>query len=249
MFNVYVNVLNESEKLWAQRKTKLFLSLSVFVPVTCALILYVLESNTGIMVTAGANFSLLMLQVFTFAVLPLFLFMAAADLFSGEAADRSLKLGLVRPITRHKVFASKVLAIGLYVVFYLVVLWHVSFLVLLFLNNGNVIVEVLTDSIAYVAAVIPMLSIGILAVFIAQWFKSSTGALTTCVIIYAIAQGLPFVLPTTAVWSVFSYTNWHMLWVNGAVPFGQLINGLLFLTSYGIIAYTLGLYLFQRKQL
>jgi ABC-2 type transport system permease protein len=248
MHSFYANTLNETEKIWKRRRTKGFLLLTLFFPLLTALLLAMLQ-NAGSFGGLECNLPMLMLKLFTFAVLPLYLFMTAADSFAGEAAARTLKLALVRPITRAKAYASKVAAISLWTIVQLASLWTISTLSGWAVPGGSMAGGLPDSAIAYAAAIVPMLAIGIVAVFTSQWFTSSTGAMAIAIGIYAAAKLLVFLSPKLSVWSVFSYTNWYALWVGNGASIGKLGSTFVLLVSYSIMAYIAGLILFERKQL
>ncbi|MFM1651609.1 ABC transporter permease [Brevibacillus sp. B_LB10_24] len=247
MHSLYANVLNETHKLFRQKRTKLALLLTVLAPVLSAVLLDSFHSNTGIFF--GRDFTLLMLGLFSTVFLPLFLFMTAADSFAGEVAARTLKNVLVQPIARSKIFASKVIAITVFTAALLAIVWLVSLLAgLVFV--GGITWRGLADSLtAYPAAFVSMTAVGMAAVFVAQWFRSGVGAFALCVFLYIAAKLLPFIFPQMAAWSIFSYTDWHMLWIGNAASFGRLFNAFVFLLSSCIITYTAGWYLFEKKQI
>lgn len=249
MHSLYANLRNEMEKLWTRRRTKGFLLLTLLLPVFSAILFTVIPNNTAVIGGLGGSLPMLMLSLFTFALLPLLLFMTAADSFTGEAAARTLKLVLVRPITRAKVFASKVLAIAIYIAVSLAVLWIASVLSGWFISGGEVTGGLLDSMKAYTASFLPMIAIGLVTVLIAQCFNNSTGAMALIIFIYAAAKLIPFVLPQVSVWSVFSYTDWYVLWIGNGASLSQLLNSFVLLLAYCIMAYTAGLIIFDRKQL
>jgi len=249
MHSLYANAVNEWEKTWARRRTKGFLLLTLILPAAAAFVLAAVRNRLAFVAGLGDNLPLIMLGLYTFAVLPLFMMMTAADSFSGETASRTLKLVLVRPITRAKIFASKVLAIAAYVAVQLAALWIVSSVAEWLAGGGGSAGAWLDNLQAYAAAWLPMMAIGLIAVFVAQWFRQSTGAMALVILLYAAAKLLPVVLPQLAVWSVFSYTDWHMLWIGGGAQAGKLANTAALLLAYCIMAYMAGWMLFERKQL
>ncbi|MBE9914776.1 ABC transporter permease subunit [Paenibacillus donghaensis] len=249
MYSLKANMLNEIEKIWRRRKTKVFLLLTLLIPVICTMLLSLLRNKTSVIWGLGGDLPMLMLSLFTFFLLPMMLSITAVDSFSGEVAARTIKLVLVRPITRAKAFAAKVLAIMVYAWVYLSVLWIVSS-VSGWAIAGEGITGGLADSLkAYTAAFLPMAAIGLLSVFIAQCFRTGSGALTTIIFVYATGKLLPFIFPKVSGWSVFSYSNWHVLWTGSGASVGKLFNTFLFLLAYIIMSYTAGLMLFERKQL
>jgi ABC-2 type transport system permease protein len=197
----------------------------------------------------GNDLPLLMLSLFTFALLPVFVFMTAADTFTGEVQARTLKLILMRPITRAKVYASKVLTLAIYIAVQLGTLWLASVLTALFIPEGAVS-GVFWDSIkAYTASFLPMLTIGLIMVFIAQFFNNSTGALAFIILLYAAAKLIPFLVPQASIWSAFSYTDWYVLWVGNGASISKLLHSFVLLLAYCIMAYTAGLIMFDKKRL
>ncbi len=103
--------------------------------------------------------------------------------------------------------------------------------------------------VAYAAAFVPMLALSLLAVLVALWVGNTTGAMAVLLLIYGAAKLVALVFPQVAAVSVFSYTNWHMLWIGSGVSLQKLLNSFVLLLAYCIMAYTAGWMLFDRKQL
>lgn len=247
MHSLYANLLNETEKLWRQRRTKGFLLLALILPVVTVLLSSLLKIRAGMLFGLEGSLPVAMLHLFTFAIIPLYMAAAAAHSFAGEVAARTMKLVLLRPVTRARAYASKVIAIAVFAALCLGVLWIAS-TVSAWAVGGSA--GGMADSLkAYAASFVPMMAIGLVCVFIAQLFSSGTSALMTIVLIYAAAKALPLLLPQLSAWSVFSYTRWDMLWTGSGAPAGTLLNTFLLLLSYIIMAYAAGLMMFARKQL
>ncbi|MBD2867176.1 ABC transporter permease [Paenibacillus arenilitoris] len=247
MHSLKANWLNEMEKLWVQRRTKGFLLLTLLIPAAAAAAMALLQRSAGFGLELGGDVPMLMLGLFTTLFLPLFLMMTAVDLFTGEAAARTLKLALVRPITRAKLFASKVLALAAYIAVHLAAVWLTSVAAGLLLNGPGMLGRLAGSALAYAVAFAPMFAIGLIAVLIAQRFTSSAGALGLMIFVFAAAKLLPYVLPEAAVWSVFSHTDWHTLWVGDGASAGKRLNTFFILVSYSMMAYMGSLMMFERK--
>ena len=245
MHSVYANTRNEINKLFLQTKTKLAFALAVLVPVLAAILLGRLESGIGL--SLGRDFPQLMLDLFAAIWLPLFLFMAAAELFSGEYAARTIKLVLLRPLTRAAAYASKVSALLVYAALLLIAVWGVSVAAGIALDARATIAGLPESLLAYAASFVAQAAVVCTAAFVAQWLRSGVGALALCIFLYVAAKLLPFVFPEAAVWSLFAYTDWHALWAGGAVSAGKLLQVFVFLLSGCIITYTAGWFLFERK--
>jgi len=244
------NISNEMEKTFHKKKTLALLLVTALIPVGTAILLYLFKSKVGILGLRATDFPILILGLFTTLFLPLFVFMWAADSFAGEAGDRTLKLTFIRPITRIKVFTSKIISIGLAIAIFLVILFILSLVAGLFLGDAKTDwwVGFFNGIKAYSVAVLPMLALGIAAAFIAQFFKNSSGALTTSIFVYIAAKLLPLLVPQSAKFLLVSYTDWHMLWL-GPVPPEKLLYAFLYILSSGIIFFSAGFYLFDTKEL
>lgn len=244
--SLYASTHNEAAKLLGQTKTKLAVALTALVPVVAALLLGNWE--TGVGVSLSRDLSQLMLSLFTTALLPLFLFMAAAESFSGEFADRTIKLVLLRPVSRAKAYASKVLALLLYATSLLALAWFVSLVAGLVLNAEAALAGLIDSLVAYATAFVAMAAVGSAASFVAQWLRSGVGALALCIVLYAGAKLLPLFFPGAAAWSFASYTDWHTLWIGGSADPGKLLPLFLLLLSSSMVSYIAGWFLFERKQ-
>jgi ABC-2 type transport system permease protein len=248
MSSLYANTLNEMEKLWVQKRTKFMLTLAVLIPTMASLMIGKLQSTLGITVQSGSDFPLLMLNAFTSLILPIFIFLLAAELFSGEAEVGTMKNILVRPISRANVFASKVLAIAIYTMICLGLIWLISVPAGFFMDRSQGVSGFFNSVLAYPTSLVPMLAVGFLAVMVSQWLNSGIGALALCIFIFITAKLLPFIFPQVAMWSIFSYTDWHIQWSNQVLSVASQSNHFLILVSSCIINYTAGLFLFEKKQ-
>ena len=101
---------NEILLLGYRRKTLLFLIVSAILPVLLALSFHSIQKIAAF-VTVGAAYPIEMLSIYTLFWIPLFIFLTAADLFPHEVSARTLKISLLRPITRFQAFTVKMLAL------------------------------------------------------------------------------------------------------------------------------------------
>ncbi|MHB1043546.1 MAG: ABC transporter permease [Eubacteriales bacterium] len=250
MNTLSANIANEMEKTFHKKKTLALLLVTALIPVGTAMLLFLFKSKVGFLGLGATDFPILILGLFTNLFLPLFVFMWAADSFAGEAGERTLKLTLFRPITRIKVFTSKIIAIGLSIGIFLAILFILSLAAGMFLGDaGSGWRAGFFNGIkAYSLAVLPMLALGIAAAFIAQFFRNSSGALTTSIFVYIAAKLLPLIVPQSAKLLLVSYTDWHMLWLGPVSP-EKLLYSFLFILSSGIIFFSAGCYLFDTKEL
>ncbi|MEK0315816.1 ABC transporter permease [Cohnella sp. 56] len=248
MNSLYANFLNEIERLSRRRKTQGFALLTVLLPVLAAWALTAMPDGSAVQSALAGNLPMLLLQPFALALLPLFLFMTAADLFAGEVAAGTLKLTLLRPITRAKVYASKALALAFYAAVLLAALWIAAAASGVLIAGGEAGQGLAGSLKAYAVTLLPMIAAGWLATLVSLSVGSVGGALALMLLIYAAAKLLPFILPQAAVWSAFSYTDWQVLWAGDGAPAGSLLRASGVLIAYCIMAYTAGVVLLERKK-
>ncbi|MEN6328373.1 MAG: ABC transporter permease subunit, partial [Syntrophomonas sp.] len=175
----------------------------------------------------------------------------ASDIFAGEIAERNLKIVLVRPITRFKVFVSKNMAIGCALIITLAIVFLFSSICSIFLGAaGREFFKGLAYAAeAYIVAIVPMISLVAVVSFVAQFFKNSSGALTTSIILYIVLMLLPAVFPQAYTILLTSYTNWHVLWLGSTVSSAKLIYAFLIMLSNCLIFFAAGFYLFDARDL
>lgn len=243
------NTVNELQKILLHKKNIVFLVLFALIPVFAALSFKLFDSRLGIFAVSTSNFPILMLQLFTAFLLPLLIFSLAADIFSGEIGEKTLKIVLTRPVTRFQVFLSKTLALNAFVILNLAIVYLVSCAAGLSLKgSGSVWPGFLQALPAYLTAVVPMLFLGMTAILIAQFFESSGGAVAACIFVYLAAKAAPFLSSTLAKINPFAYTDWYLMWL-GSVHSGRIINSFFMLLGYSILFFSLGFYLFDKRSI
>jgi len=246
MDSLYANIQNELQKLFAKKKIAAFL---IILGVICFLLAFFITSIQSKLIfisMSSVSFPLMVLSIFTNTVLPLFIFMATAEMFSGEVADKTLKLVLTMPISRLKIYISKIIAIGIYIFINLLVLFLVSTISALFLNLGSI--SIFHVILSYLIDTIPALIVGIFAAFVAQFFKSSSSALVSSILLF-LAIRVVALINTGLNNNIFtSYLNWYSLWFRSGVNFLRTGYIFLLLLSYGIIFFTMGYFMFDRKE-
>ncbi|SEN67201.1 ABC transporter permease [Lihuaxuella thermophila] len=245
---LYVNVINEIQKIFAQRKTKGMLGFALFIPAVLAGILDYTQHRWGVRIFSGTDFSFLVLDWLTTTILPLFIFMVSIELFVGESSTRTLKLTLVRPITRWKVYASKVLAMGIFVMLMLGLIGIGSVTAGSLMFHGASFNALLQVLLAYAIDFIPMLTLGIFAVFIGQYLNHTGSAFALCTMLFFIAKIAVMFFPSLEAFLFTSYTDWHSLWINSSVPVNDLIHITLVILSSLVLFFTIGLYQFEIKE-
>lgn len=246
MDNLRANVLNEVRKLFLKKKTSVFLIIMAILSFLTAFFISSIQAKLIFIAISSLSYPLMLLSIFTNVFLPLFVFMTAADLFSNEIADRTLKLVLTMPISRFKIYTSKIIAISIYVILNFFVIFLVSMLSALFLNIN--VTSISNVIFGYLVDIIPALILVIFAAFISQFFRSGTAALISCIFIYIGIEALSLFNAVLNNNIFTRYLNWYSLWLSSGTNLLRELNIFLLLLAYGIIFFTAGYYLFDKKE-
>ena len=247
MNNLKVNIINEVQKLFLKKKITVFLIITAIICFLSAFFISSIQQKLVFVAIDSVSFPLMTLSIFTNIFLPLFIFMTVAEVFSGEVGDKSLKLVLMRPISRLKIFISKNTAIAIYIIINLAVVFIVSMLSSMLLN-GKASIDVPHIMFAYFIDVIPAVVLALFASFIAQFFKSSSGAIITCILCFIGIKILSLFVSGLNNTIFISYLNWYSIWTIGQYSFLKTINTLFMVLSYGVIFFTTGYYFFDKKE-
>ncbi|MDT8716492.1 ABC transporter permease [Clostridium sp. 19966] len=246
MNNLVANTINEIQKLFFKKKTIAFLIAMVLISFLSAFFISSIQSKLVFISLAAESFPLIILSSITNVFLPLFIFMSAAETFSGEVSERTIKLVLTRPINRLKVFISKNAAIAIYSALNLFVIMLTTLLAAFIFkfSVGNL----LNIFLSYALDIVPALVVITFASFMVQFFKSSSGALISCILFFMLLRILAIFIKGVNSAIFTSYLNWYTQWSSGGVKVLAHINLLFMLIAYGIIFFTLGFYLFDKKE-
>jgi ABC-2 type transport system permease protein len=249
MHSLVANVINETEKQFLKKKTVFFLILSALIPIAGAALIANFQVNLGIASITASDYPILILGLFTGFILPLFIFMAAADSFAGEVSANTLKIALVRPISRFKIYASKHISLAIYTLMYLAAAGIASVISGLFFSVKSGMMQGSLDAlIAYAVAAVPFIALTCIAVLISQFTRSGSGALIICILLYLGVKAVAFFLPEVSLYSLTSYTDWHTLWLSSSVSSGKLTSIFMFIAACSILFFTAGFYFFDKKE-
>ncbi|NBD24689.1 ABC transporter permease [Paenibacillus glycinis] len=243
------STINEWTKLRSRKKTVFFLALIALLPFLGLPAVMKLQGGFGIAAIAGSDYPITVLNLLASFVLPLLIFMSAADMFSGEFGDKTIRSVLARPVSRFKIFFAKLIAAFSLVAAGLLLGWISSAIASFFLPHADGLPRALAESaLAHAVTALPLFAICAAAVVVAMFFKHASGALAICILVYAAAKLLGFVLPQYAAWLPTAYMDWHELWIGSAATAGRIATVFSYLLGCGIVLSTLGYCAFDKKE-
>lgn len=247
MSNLKGSIINEIEKLLFKKKILGFSLLMLAVSFLSAFFISIIQERLSFIAFNSISFPIVVLSIMTNFFLPLFIFLSSSEIFSGEESDKTTKLSLTRPISRFKIFLSKNLALTALIVGNLILILLVSCVSALFLKlNIDSFPKII---FSYLIDIIPAIILALFASLIAQFFKNSSGALITSILLFVALILLSLFIKGFNNVIFISYLNWYSQWfTSGGSKFLSHLNLLFMLIAYGMIFFTLGFYFFDKKE-
>jgi ABC-2 type transport system permease protein len=239
-----INTINDLEKLVFKRGVKIHFILIALLPFLLLLTTEKVITNDMLVVPA-VNLSYAMLKGFVMVVIPMFSFVAVADLFAGELEKETLFF--VRPIKRSEIYFSKITALAILIVLQLVLFFTITAVSMLLLGNEFEVSDLARLFFSTLISWLPLLAITVLAAFIAQFVKSSAATVGIGIFIYLAMFVLPFLLPGSLYLFPTAYLDWFQLW-NENVSYSWMIQSSLYLISFISLFFSIGYYMFKRKE-
>lgn len=246
MHSLRTGIVNELYMLLYRKKTIVMLGFSAIIPIVLALSLHKLQPLMGL-IAVSKSFPIDMLGFYTAVWIPVFIFLTAADLFPNEVSSRTLKLSLLRPITRFRVFAAKTAALLIAIAGILVLLGLATVLCSLFLGSAGSF-DGMEVAKTYAAAWLSMAAVTSVFILVAQFFNSASGCFAFSLLLYIAAKAAPFFSSKVSSFSPLSYTDWHLMWINSTLSSSKLMISALFLLSSCVLFLSLGSFIFNRKE-
>lgn len=240
--------INEIEKMYKKKKALVIAILSFAIIALGQIAILVVRSNLGIM--GSTEFPLLVLSVITSTILPLFTALTAIDVFTGEFSHNTMKIAFIRPVSRLKIFCAKISAVVFFAFSNLMLVMVLSTISgLLFKSttfSGSSISKII---IAYIVSIFPVIILSLIVVFLSNIFRSGAGILFLSILIFLGFKVLGYIFPQISGVLFTSMLSWYDLWIADKIPYLKLIRQFLIMTGYGIMFFTAGFYLFEKKDL
>jgi ABC-2 type transport system permease protein len=241
---VWANCKNELEKLMVKRVSKLFLVLACVLPIIIKILVNKMFI-TDWMALPSTNMNYMILDLMVKVILPLFCFIAAAELYTGEGERETLFQ--VRPISRIELFFSKTVAIGIFIGIQLLLSWLAVTISSMVLDNSFRFADLVLSLVAFLVSWFPLMVLSALAVLIALLVKTSVLAVSGLILVYVGMTILPYVFPGLLYMFPSSYLDWYMQWI-GDISFRFVAQTVTYLCSAAALCLATGYYMFNKKE-
>ena len=244
-------VANELSKLLARKKYIVFLCIGVAV---CFLWAAVGKLASGALTGLSQGMTLNLapnamgvLPFFLRVLVPFLMFMGATDLFTVEASDSTMKASLIRPIERWKLYTAKLCAVMLYAAGYLVCIFAFSSAIQAIFGQAEPALQLLLSFASYLLVLVPLAVLCCFAALVAMLGRSGTLVMFLLIISYLLLCVLPLAILVLNELLFTSYLGWHSLFIGAPPAFPALANKLLIVLGYGVVFFTAGSLVFDKK--
>jgi ABC-2 type transport system permease protein len=239
--------INEIFKISKRKKITVALIFSALFVIVTAIVIYSLNNFAGIRVTGSSEFSIMVLTILSYTILPLFTTFICIDMFAGEFADNTIKFTLTGPASRFKVFMGKILAIVTYLIVNLLFIMIFSVVVSLFINRD--VPNIFKILMSYIMAFLPILILALAVALISNITKGTTSAFMFSIFVFLVFNGLGLVFPQIRSFLFTSAFDWYRLILGSYINFSKILRIFLILLGYGIMLFTSGYYLFEKRDI
>lgn len=240
---------NELRKITSRKKFLVFLIIEIAICLLTAGVNCLISSASKGMISKAlmmSNMPLNMLSFFIQIYIPLLILMACSDLFAGEVHDGTIRASFMRPVSRFKLYASKVTAVLIMAAVYIGIL---LVLTTALKALGTQSIEGLSHNfLAYLLDIVPLLVLILFVAMFNQFSSAPSLSMIICIIIYIGLYILGIILPQMSGLVFTGYLQWHNLWLGVTLPFRAMAAKIGLLLGYGLIFGGVGYYLFERKE-
>jgi len=242
-------LVNEVEKLYKKKKALVAIMLSVAVIVIGQLAIVGVRSGFGLRGAGSVEFPMLVLSVVVNTILPLFTALVAIDSFSGEFSQNSMRITLTRPVSRFKIFSAKITAIVLFILATLFLLLVFSLLAGFIFNTNSASLDSLARTVfSYMVSLLPMVVLALGIVLLANVLKSGTSVFFVSILIFIVLKVLGVVFSQYSSLFMTTQLDWYNLFLVNSFPLGKILRQFLIMIGSGIMLFTAGFYLFDKKE-
>lgn len=242
--------INETFKLLGKKKLIAAAVLSILAVVVGQIAVTAIQQGFGLRVAGSSEFSLVVLSVFTYTILPLFATFVAIDMFNGEFSSNTMKITLTRPVSRFGVFSAKVLNLALFIAANLLFVMMLSIAAGLLFNPSSAgFMGIVRIVLSYGATFFPVFVFSLLVVLLANLVRGGLAVFFLSILLFIGFNVLGIAFSNVSSFLITSMFDWYTLWISEAFNGFKVFRQLLIMTGCGMMLFTAGYYLFDRKDI
>lgn len=240
----------EITKLSKKKKILAAAILSILAVVIGQVAVAFIKHGFGLRVAGSAEFPLVVLSFLIYTLLPLFAIFVAIDMFNGEFSSNTMKLTLTRPVSRIGVYSAKVSALAVFILANLLFVMILSILAgLLFNPSSTGSLGLAKVVVAYAATFFPIFVFGLLVVCLSNALRSGLAVFFLSVLIFVVFYAAGVLFSAYSSFFITSLFDWYSLWISESINGFKIFRQILIMIGSGIMFFTAGFYLFDRKDI
>lgn len=222
--------------------------LALFFIVAGQIFISLVRNNFGVQGVSSNEFPFLILSIIVNTLLPLFVALVTIDSFSGEFSKNTMKIVLTRPVSRLKLFSAKIVSICIFI-FSILMLTMIFSIVsgLIFNSNSFNFIGIFEIILSYIVTLFPMIILCLMIVLFTNIVKSEVGVFFLSILVFIALKALGIFFSNYSGILFTSTFGWYNLWIMDTLPVFKIFREFMLLLSYGIILFTAGYFLFDRK--
>jgi ABC-2 type transport system permease protein len=242
--------INESVKLLKKKKIIAAAILSILAVLIGQIAVTAIKHGLGLRVVGSTEFPIVVLSIFTYTILPLFATFVAIDMFNGEFSSNTMKITLLRPVSRFGVFSAKVLNIGLFIFANLMFVMVLSLLAGFIFNPASAsLLGIVKVFLSYASTFLPVFVFALLVVLLSNVLQGGLAVFFLSVIIFIGFTFMGIMFSSYSSFFITSMFGWYSLWISETINVFKILRQVLIMSGCGIMLFTAGYYLFDSKDI
>ncbi|MDR6883253.1 ABC-2 type transport system permease protein [Bacillus sp. 3255] len=242
--------VNESVKLLKKKKLMAAAILSTLAVIIGQIAVTTIKHGLGLRVVGSVEFPIVVLSFFTYTILPLFAIFVAIDMFNGESSSNTMKITLLRPVSRFGVFSAKVLNLALFIAGNLLFVMILSLLAGFIFNPSSAsLVGVFKVIVSYGLTFFPVFVFALIVVLLANVIQGGLAVFFLAILVFIAFNFFGIMFSSYSSFFITSMFDWYILWISETINWLKIVRQVLIISGCGIMLFTTGYYLFDRKDI
>ncbi len=226
-----------------------FIMLSALLPGILAAFALFMNRSEGHLLFRATGFPVWVLGIFSTVLIPLFILewsrQGLADIRLTDPEGNSLNRS-----DSFRIYLANFLSLVRNLLMILILVWlfsEVAGLFLSILGTGTGDDKILTSLYAYLAALVPLMTLAAFMLLLLQAFKHHVPALVAGAFLYILLRSLTYLNNPIGKYNPALYMDWHLKWLDSTMNMASLWQGAAYLFLLFLLFFVTGYWLFARK--
>ncbi|NOU73722.1 ABC transporter permease subunit [Paenibacillus sp. LMG 31458] len=242
--------INEAVKLLKKKKMMAAAILSILAVMIGQIAVTTIKHGLGLRVVGSVEFPIVVLSFIAYTLLPLFAIFVAIDMFNGESSSNTMKITLLRPVSRFGVFSAKVLNLALFIAGNLLFVMFLSLLAGFIFNPSSAsLLGIVKVIVSYGLTFFPVFVFALIVVLLSNVIQGGLAVFFLSILVFIGFNFLGIVFSSYSSFFITSMFDWYTLWISESINVFKIFRQILIMSGCGIMLFTTGYYLFDSKDM